>query len=185
MSTKTFACLAFSLLTTLTILSAQSGATPQLESLFERPSIHELDSRSRFFNFNGMGRVAVPIRVPEGAKGVYYSVSLAPKKASFKEGPSLEAKLMKLGSESEMMKNAHTVSLPVSNRKASVYVIQSETHAQKFETAVHTTYIERCVECKSHTGYFSNNGQGSYYLGIENIYSMRGIKVQIEAVALY
>ena len=162
-------------------------AQENLVTVFEEPVIEKLNPI--FFDLElgkGNAKSIIPVTLPENCKGWYYTVTITKKNKSINESPRLLQVLnqSKEQSAAPTARLVNQVSVDRTPRVANVYIIDGHKDAQSFANYQCYTYLEKYCNTKSRVGYVENDTKRDYFIGIENPYELKGLKVKIEVVAL-
>ena len=162
-------------------------AQETLVAVFEEPMIQKLNPI--FFDLElgkGDAKSITPITLPENCKGWYYTITVTGKNKSIKEEPYLLAALNQFKEQSNLptARLVNQVNVKRTARVSNIYIIDGHEDAQSFLNYQHYTYLKKFCNTKSRVGYVENDNKKDYFIGIENPYELKGLKVKIEVVAL-
>jgi len=164
-------------------LQAQENFVP----VFEEPVIKKLNPI--FFDLElgkGNAKSIIPITLPENCKGWYYTVTITKKNKPVNEKPHLLQALNQSKEESTVptARLVNQLNVDRTARVSNVYIIDGHKDAQSFLNYQFYTYLEKFCNTKSRVGYIENDQKRDYFIGIENPYELKGVKVKVEVVAL-
>jgi hypothetical protein len=164
-------------------LSAQN----RFEPIFDAPQIITLNSITSDINLaSGVAKAAIPVLVPEGATGWYFTLEIMPKNQSSDTLATLLEKLLAL--DAQQLGTSDAVShlcVPRTGREANIYLIQGSENAESFVNFRGTRYFKRYIQTKSRAAYLPHAGAQNLFIGIENPYNLKGLKIKLEAVAVF
>lgn len=158
---------------------------PSLVNIFEDEpqSIH---IKSTLNKWQCNNKDFIPIEIPKNSKGLIYSVR-AVKKSEFKSPENMLIDEVKYLSKKYRPTNIADYIKPNStNRSFNLYLISGNENIQSFNNCGHYKYQEKFINNKSRTGYINteNIDQETLYIGIENNYDLKNLRVIIEVVAV-
>lgn len=149
------------------------------------PESFQLNSLVKHFQFNGTGKIAIPIHIPKEAKGFLYSITIAPKKNKINDKSELLNSVKELQNRMEFQ-DIHNHIIPTkSKRKASIFLLQGKENAERLEQSKGCFYLEQYIDSPSRSGYLENNGKGNYFIGFESSHNLKEAHVKLEVVAVY
>ena len=162
-------------------------AQEKLVAVFEEPMIQKLNPI--FFDLElgkGNAKSVIPITLPENCKGWYYTVTITGKNQFIQEEPYLLSALNRFKEQSNVAsaRLVNQVNVDRTSRTSNIYLIDGHEEAQSFLNYQHYTYLKKFCHTKSRVGYVENDSKKDYFIGIENPYELKGLKVKVEVVAL-
>lgn len=168
-------------------LTCSINAQENFVNVFEEPHIEKLSSIIWDLELKkGNAKSVIPVNLPENCKGWYYSITIAGKNKYLKEDNQLIKQLISQHQATGMSggRLANHLSAERSGKASNIYIVDGSENARSFVNYYSYTYLEKHIETKSMTGYMENDQQKDYFIGIENPYDLKGVKVKVEVVAL-
>lgn len=128
----------------------------------------------------------IPIEIPKNSKGLIYSVR-AVKKSDFSSPKTMLLQEVKsLSKKHNSKKIADYIEPDGTDRSFNLYFISGHENIQSFNNCGHYKYNEKFINKKSRTGYINteNINQETLYIGIENNYDLKNLRIIVEVVAV-
>ena len=148
------------------------------------PSIFTIDNIH--LNRGCTNKAAIPIKMPKGAKGCFYSITIAPKKQVLNPSFTLLNQVKKLDQEVEFDHIIDFIRPELTEKVCNIYLITGKENIDLFVDCKYLKPAPAFIQSKSRSGYIENKGDGeTVYLGFENPYaSGKSIQLRVEIVAV-
>lgn len=132
----------------------------------------------------GNAKTAIPLKLPEGATACYYAITVLPKNKKAPDNMPLLDQVKQLNQSTDALAVGNLLQVPKTGRRTNVYILKGRENANGLENYQCFTYQEKYIEHHSFTGYLDATDFSEFYIGLENAYELKGVKVKIEVVAV-
>jgi hypothetical protein len=152
---------------------------------FESPRIEILNAIVSDLELKrGTAKIAIPVTVPKDCEGWFYSITILPRTKGVAEEPELLEKVQVLSEQYDPQMIGEYLEVDQTGRTANVYLINGKEEADEFVNFQAFRSVENFIGTKSFTGYVKHKKRKSYFIGIENPYEVKGLKVKVEVVGV-
>ncbi len=171
------------ILFSLSTLFAQDTYT----DLFEGSKTIVLDGIFKDLNLKkGVAKMVVPVDLPKESKGFYYRITVLPKKVKQKQtnAQGLLTSIQAIADNKSNTEVVNQIDTYHSAMETNIYFLQGSKNADGLKNYGHYKYREKFIGYRSFSGYMENIKMDDFYIGVENKYELRGVKVILEVVAV-
>ena len=175
--------------TTIMILLFSTFATTIAQSYhfkntLSEPQIFTIDNVH--LNRQCSNKAAIPLKMPKGAKGCFYSITIAPKKAALDPAPELLKKVQTLSKTTDLEQIEDFILPTITEKVCNIYLITGKENIDLFTACKYLLPAPAFIQTKSISGYVENKEDGeTVYLGFENPYGTgKSIQLKVEIVTV-
>lgn len=179
-----------SLFFTLIISYTFLAATPLIaqdnhfQNTLTEPAIFTIDNIR--LNRGCTNKAAIPVKMPAGAKGCFFSITIAPKKQTLNPSATLLDQVKKERKEVDLDRIVDFIMPEMTDKVCNIYLITGKENIDLFTNCNYLKPAPAFIQTKSRSGYIENKGDGeTVYIGFENPYgSGKSIQLKVELVAV-
>ncbi len=166
-------------------LSLNLSAQDKLVNVFTEPYIAEVSSIFSDLNLKkGHAKELIALPLPAGTKSYFYAITIIPKNGKIEPKASLRSQIETQQGRYPMEQIAKHIRLQESKRSTNIYLIHGDDNAHGLDTFNYFEYLEKNLSKSSHAAFVDHVAGPELYIGIENHYEMKGLKVMVEVVAV-
>ena len=166
------------------VLAIGTAQPYQFQNTLQEPHIFTIDNIR--LNQECSNKAAIPIKMPKGAKGCFYSITIAPKKAALDPAPELLKQVKNLSKTTDLEHIEDFILPAVTEKVCNIYLITGKENIDLFTACKYLLPAPAFIKTKSRSGFLENKGDGeTVYLGFENPYGTgKSIQLKVEIVAV-
>lgn len=154
------------------------------ENTLTAPSIFTINNIR--LNQECSNKAAIPITMPKGAKGCFFSITVVPKKEQLSPAPQLLSQVKTLSKTVDLDHIVDGILPKITEKVCNIYLITGKENIDLFTACKYLKPAPAFIQSKSRSGYVENKEDGeTIYLGFENPYGTgKSIQLKVELVAV-